>query len=108
VSLINKKIKVMKTKEKIQKLNDVKNIIMKSFRSPKNKYSAEITTSKSLGNLGNKFILTSMSIDDLKIRIKKEFEEQAKKINAKITIVILENKKNYPEFNWVELEKYEI
>ena len=76
-----------------------------SLRSPKNKYLAVINTSKPLGNLGSSFSLTSDSIDELTSIVAKSYYQQAQKIGAKLYVTYFENKKKFPEFDWVQMEE---
>lgn len=77
-----------------------------SFNSPKNKFRASINFSKSLPEIGSGSLKTANSILELKA-IVKHYEEMAKTSNVRCTVVIYENKKAYPNFNWVEIERYE-
>ena len=77
-----------------------------SFKSPKNKFRASITYSKALTEIGSSSSATANSVDDLKAYIQ-HYIDQAHNNSAKCTIVISENKSEYPLFNWVEIEKYE-
>lgn len=79
---------------------------MAIFKSPKNRFSASITTSKPLGRLGNSFSLSAMTIDELKYQINVRYVSQAKRIGASTFVSIKENLKKYPLFDWVEVEKY--
>ena len=77
-----------------------------SFKSPKNKYRASVTYSKVLKEIGSVSSATANEIDVLKSHIQ-FYIEQAKKNKAKCFITISENLKQYPEFDWKEIERYE-
>jgi DNA-binding XRE family transcriptional regulator len=72
------------------------------MNNPKNKYYAEINFSQPLPGIGGTFSCTSDSIDEAKNMI----ETVAKNNQATGHIAIRENKKIYPEFDWVTIEKY--
>lgn len=72
-----------------------------SIRSPKNKFRGIIYQAGISGS-SDSFSLTFNDLNTLKLRL----EEFA---NGKPAhIVISENKKEYPIFDWVEIENYEI
>lgn len=48
-----------------------------------------------------------MNIEDVKQRVKFYTEQAKKKNKTSSTVVIKENKKVYPEFEWVVIERYE-
>ena len=77
-----------------------------SFKSPKNKYRASVTYSKALKEIGSVSSATANEIDYLKAYIQ-HYIDQAHRNKAKCFITIYENTKQYPEFNWKEIEKYE-
>lgn len=77
-----------------------------SFKSPKNKYRASITYNKALKGIGSVSSASANNMDDLKAYIQC-YLDQARKSKVKCFIVISENKKEYPLFNWVEIERYE-
>ena len=77
-----------------------------SFKSPKNKYRASITYSKALTEIGSASSATANEIADLKGYIQ-FYIDQAHRNNATCLITISENLKQYPEFNWKQIEKYE-
>lgn len=76
-----------------------------SFKSPKNKFRAAITYSKPLSEIGSCSSATANSIDDLKAHIQ-YYIDQANRNKVTCNIVISENMKQYPEFEWKEIEKY--
>ncbi len=77
-----------------------------SFKSPKNKYRASITYSKALTEIGSVSSATANEIEDLKAYIQ-FYIDQANQNKATCFITISENLKQYPEFNWKQIEKYE-
>lgn len=72
-----------------------------SIHSPKNKFRGTIYQAGISGS-SDSFSLTFNDLNTLKLRL----EEFAKGKPAHI--VISENKKEYPNFDWVEIENYEI
>lgn len=75
-------------------------------KSPKNKFVAEINYRKPLSEIGSTSRTGAMSIEDVKHQAK-FYTEQAKRNKTSSTVVIRENKKVYPEFEWVEIKRYE-
>ena len=78
-----------------------------TFNSPKNKYRASISYSKTLKGIGSVSSATANEIDDLKSHIQ-FYIKQAHKNKATCFIAIYENLKKYPFFDWKEIEKYEV
>ena len=79
----------------------------KSFKSPKNRFMAQITYSQPLPEIGSCSTVTANSIDELKERVI-FYTNQATKNNLTSNIRISENLKSYPEFEWVEKENYNV
>lgn len=79
-----------------------------SFRSPKNKFYAEIHFSEPLEGIGSVTSLGGMTLDECKFRAEKEARRILEHNNVIATIHIRENKKVYPEFDWVYVERYEV
>lgn len=81
---------------------------MKSLRSPKHRYRAEISlVSKApKGAIGRRqtTALTANSIDEFRPLIDKCFPVRDG-LEA-IEVVVFENKKEYPAFDWVEIERW--
>jgi hypothetical protein len=73
--------------------------------SPKNKYRAQIHTNIPIGAEGQIFGCGAMTIEDVKQRTI-FYTDQAKVAGAICNITIIENKKQYPEFEWVAIERY--
>ena len=76
-----------------------------SFKSPKNKFRAEVTYSKALAEIGSTSSATANEIEDLKKYIKL-YIAQAHRNKATCLITISENLKQYPQFDWKQIEKY--
>lgn len=72
-----------------------------SIRSPKNRFRGEIIQ-KGITGSGDVLSLTGNDLSTLKGWLEKESKGKP------AHVIIKENKKNYPEFNWVEIENYEI
>ena len=75
-------------------------------KSPKNRFVAEINYKKPLSEIGSSSRIGAMNIEDVKQQAK-FYTEQAKRNKTSSTVVIKENKKVYPEFEWVVIERYE-
>lgn len=72
-----------------------------SIHSPKNKFRGTIYQAGITGS-GDCLSLSSNSLKELKSMLEKE-------ANRKYAhIIISENKKEYPRFDWPEIENYEI
>lgn len=72
-----------------------------SIHSPKNKYGASVNFDRPVKGLGSVVSFTSDSIDDLKGII-------ARCGYKKADVTIRENRKAYPESEWVVVERYRI
>lgn len=77
------------------------------LRSPKNKYSYQLTYGKALKEIGSSSTFTSDELNENHPMVK-HHAEQAKRNNTTLTVVIKENKKTYPEFDWQEVKKIEL
>lgn len=75
-------------------------------RSPKNRFRAEVTYSKSLSEIGSVTAVGGNTIEEAKSRLD-FYVKQAKRNGAKCHVVISENLATYPKFNWVKIEEYE-
>lgn len=75
--------------------------IMTSLHSPKAHFSASVYFNKPVKGLGSVVSLTADSIEQLKSDIACCGYKRA-------TVVIRENRKRYPEFEWVKVESYNI
>lgn len=72
-----------------------------SIHSPKNKFRGTIYQTSITGS-SDCLSLSCNSLEELKSMLEKEANGKA------AHIVICENKKEYPRFDWVEIENYEI
>lgn len=72
-----------------------------SIHSPKNKFRATIYQTGISGS-GDTLSLSWSNLEELKVMLEKEANGKA------AHIVIKENKKEYPAFDWQEIENYEI
>ena len=81
---------------------------MKKLRSPKHRYRAEIglVSKAPKGAIGRRrtTALTAESIDEFRTLIDKCFPVRDG-LEA-IEVTVFENKKTYPEFEWVEVERW--
>lgn len=73
-----------------------------SIHSPKLKFRAEVNFDKASSNLGSTVSFKADSIDDLKSIV------AAHGFRCPATVVIYENMKAFPEFDWREIERYRI
>lgn len=80
------------------------NINIMSIKSTKNKYSAVITLDKASKEIGSRVTFTSNDIDELKKIVK----DQCDCIKCGCSVAISQNMKEYPQFEWVEVEKFRI
>lgn len=95
-------ILVAHTKKQIETNNiTAKNM---SIKSQKKKYSAVITLDKASNEIGSRVTFTSNDIDELNKIVK----DQCDCIKCGCTVEISQNMKEYPQFEWVEVEKYRI
>lgn len=95
-------ILVAHTKKQIETNNiTAKNM---SIKSPKKKYSAVITLDKASNEIGSRVTFTSNDIDELKKIVK----DQCDCIKCGCSVAISQNMKEYPQFEWVEVEKFRI
>lgn len=78
-----------------------------SFKSPKNRFMAQITYSQPLTEIGSASTVTANSIDELKSRVN-FYTEQVKRNNITSYIRISENLEDYPMFDWKEIENYNV
>lgn len=76
------------------------------LHSPKNRFVATINYAKPLSEIGSSSRAGAMTLEDAKHQAK-FYTDQAVKNGTTSTVVVKENKKNYPEFEWVEIERYE-
>lgn len=74
---------------------------MTSLHSPKAHYSASVYFDKPVRGLGSVVSLTADSVEQLKSDIARCGYKRA-------AVVIRENRKKYPEFEWVKVESYNI
>lgn len=72
-----------------------------STKSPKNKYVANITFATYVEGIGQSVTVGAMSIQEVK-----DLAEEFKRFSP--NVVIRENKKEYPEFDWVVIEEYNL
>ena len=72
-----------------------------SIHSPKNKFRGTVYQIGISGS-GDSLTLTWNNLEELKVMLEKEAKGKA------AHIIIKENKKEYPQFDWAEIENYEI
>lgn len=78
-----------------------------SQKSPKNKYFAEVTYSTPLEGIGSCSRVGAMELGGLKNEVARLFGENARKAGG-AHVVIKENKKEYPCFEWETKEAYNL
>lgn len=74
------------------------------LHSPKNKYSVKVNYLKPLKNVGSVVSFTTNNIEDIDERIKSSWMNGQKEVH----VVILENKANYPNFDWEKVADYHL
>lgn len=72
------------------------------MRSPKDKYSANITFDKYVNGIGQSITLSGNTIDDLKSLVVLSSQ------GIPAYVEIKENKDIYPKFRWIDVESYKI
>ena len=79
-----------------------------SSKSPKNKFRIELISKKPISGLGSSFSVGVMTLEDLENdNFYKHYRNMVKQ-NGGGYVTIKENKKTYPEFEWVNVENFEI
>lgn len=78
-----------------------------SKNSSKNIFRASISYSKALPEIGSVSTALAMTLEDVK-RNSLFYTDQATKNNVTSLVVIYENKKQYPDFDWVEIERFSV
>lgn len=76
-------------------------------KSPKNRFFADITYRKPLSEIGSASSTGAMTIDEVKMQCV-FYIDQAKALGVDSRVTIRENKKTYPEFEWVNIESYNV
>ena len=79
---------------------------MSKLRSPKNNFRIEFNYSKPLEGIGSSCSITSNDVEKSSNFID-HYVQMAKQNNVSVTVTVKENKKVYPDFEWVEIERYE-
>lgn len=77
-----------------------------SFTSPKNKYKYQLTYGKSIKGIGSSSSFTSNGLDQ-NHSIIKHHANQAKRNNTTLDVVVLENKKVFPDFDWQKVKSFQ-
>lgn len=78
-----------------------------SKNSPKNIFRASISYSKALPEIGSVSTELAMTLEEVKH--KSLFcTDQATRNDVTSTVVIYENKKQYPDFDWLEVERFSV
>jgi len=78
-----------------------------SKNSPKNIFRASISYSKALPEIGSVSTALAMTLEDVK-RNSLFCTDQATKNNVTSLVVIYENKRQYPDFDWIEVERFSV
>ena len=76
-------------------------------KSPKNKFFADITYSKPLSEIGSASSTGAMTIEQVKLQAV-FYTDQAKRFGIDSHVIIRENKKTYPDFEWIKIKSYNI
>jgi len=75
------------------------------LRSPKNKFRYALTYGKAISGIGSCTSFTSNELSN-ELPLIKHHSQQAKRSNTFLNVEIFENKKIYPNFNWVKIESF--
>lgn len=75
-----------------------------SLHSPKNRYRVEIHFQQPLEGLGSVTSFGTMSLEGIEDYIRKYWMYK----QPTVYVVIRENKKQYPSFEWVEVRKFNL
>jgi len=78
-----------------------------SKNSPKNIFRASISYSKALPEIGSVSTALGMTFEDVKHN-SLFYTDQATRNDVTSLVVIYENKKQYPDFDWVEVERFSV
>ncbi len=73
----------------------------------KNIFRASISYSKALPEIGSVSTALAMTLEDVKHN-SLFYTVQATRNDVTSTVVIYENKKQYPDFDWVEVERFSV
>lgn len=76
-------------------------------QSPKNKFRAEVTYPKAIAGIGSVGSVGAMTLDDAK-HLAQTFLIDTKNTPGEYSVRIRENKKEYPEFDWVDSVSYKV
>ena len=77
------------------------------MNSPKNKFRYQLTYGKSIKGIGSSSSFTANELDKNHPTIQ-HHAKQAKRNNTTLNVVVLENKKVYPDFDWQKVKSFEI
>lgn len=78
-----------------------------SKNSPKNIFRASITYSKALPEIGSVSTALAMTLEEVKHNCL-FYTNQATRNDVTSSVVIYENKKQYPDFDWQEVERFSV
>ena len=80
---------------------------MTKLRSPKNKYRVEFNYSEPLEGIGSSISFTTNDVEKSSNFIS-HCVQMAKQNNVSVTVIVKENKKVYPEFEWQQINQYSL
>jgi len=83
------------------------NLMKVSKNSPKNIFRASISYSKALPEIGSVSTALAMTLEDVKYN-SLFYTDQATRNDVTSNVIIYENKKQYPDFDWVEVERFSV
>ena len=75
-----------------------------SLRSPKNRYFVQVNYPQPLEGIGSVVSFGTMSLEGIEDYIRKYWMNN----QPTVYVVIRENKKQYPSFDWVEVRKFNL
>ena len=76
-------------------------------RSPKNKFVAQVCFNNALPEVGSVSSIGAMTLEDVKANVHSFCGDNIKAASG-ATVIVRENKKEYPLFEWVEVETYKL
>lgn len=72
------------------------------MRSPKAKFSVRINFDEAIKEIGSQVTFTADTVEQLKAYARHQAGQHA------ASVIISENRKSFPEFDWVEIERYNL
>lgn len=77
-------------------------IVKTVMRSPKAKFSVRINFDEAIKEIGSQVTFTADTVEQIKAYARHQAGQHA------ASVIISENRKRFPEFDWVEIERYNL